>query len=181
MQQPLQIAFRQVPVSPAVEARIREEAAELEGVSDSIVRCRVVVEQPHRHQRQGNLYAVRIDLTVPGHEIVVAREPTEHHAHEDVYVAIRDAFDAAKRQLQDYERRGRQQTKHHEPTAEGRVARLFRDAGYGFIETTDGREVYFHRNSVDEGKFDTLVAGIHVRFTEELGEKGPQATIVHPG
>jgi cold shock CspA family protein len=176
-----QITFRDVPSSFAVEASIREHAAELARFHERITRCRVVVERPHHRQRQGNLYAVRVELAIPGHEIVVGREPTEHHAHEDVYVAIRDAFDAARRQLQDHARRDRQGTKHHEPAGEGRVGRLLRKEGYGFIETADGREVYFHRNSVVDGEFDALVAGMHVRFAEELGEKGPQATVVHPG
>jgi ribosomal subunit interface protein len=181
MEQAVQITFKEVPSSPALEACIREHAAEFAKFHDGIVRCRVVVERPHRNQRQGNLYAVRIDLTIPAHEIVVGREPSEHQAHEDVYVAIHDAFDAAKRQLQDHVGRDRRQAKHREAAAEGRVTRLFRDAGYGFIETSDGREVYFHRNSVADGKFDALAAGVRVRFAEELGEKGPQATVVHAG
>jgi cold shock CspA family protein len=180
MDQAPQITFKEVPSSPAVEECIREHAAELAQFHDGVVRCRVVVERPHRNHRQGNLYAVRIDLTIPGHEIVVGREPSQHQAHEDVYVAIRDAFEAAKRQLQDHVGRDRRQPKHHDMAAEGRVARLFRDAGYGFIETPDGREVYFHRNSVADGRFDALAAGVRVRFTEEAGEKGPQATVVHP-
>lgn len=180
MKQDLQITFKDMPSSTAVEARIREHAAELDRFHDAIIRCRVVVERPHRHARQGNLYAVHIVLTIPGHELVVGREPTQHHAHEDVYVAIRDAFEAAKRQLQDHVGRDRRQPKHHEVPAEGRVARLLRDEGYGFIETDDGREVYFHRNSVADGRFDALTAGVHVRFSEEPGDKGPQATVVHP-
>ncbi len=181
MESTLQITFRDIPPSPAIEARIRAEAAELEQFYDRITRCRVVVELPHRHQQQGRLYGVRIDLTVPGEEIVIGREPGHDHAHEDVYVAIRDAFDAAKRQLQDHARRERVQTKHHDSASEGRVARLLRDLGYGFIETPEGREVYFHRNSVLDGGFDRLAAGMPVRFVEELGEKGPQATTVRPG
>ena len=181
MDQALQITFKDVSSSPAVEARIREEVEELERVYDHIIGCRVVVELPHRHQRQGSLYGERIDLTLPGREIVVGREPTQHQAHEDVFVAIRDAFDAAKRQLQDHARRERRQTKHHESPGEGFVARIFREGGYGFLETADAREIYFHKNSVVDGKFDTLEVGTRVRFTEELGEKGPQATIVHPG
>jgi ribosomal subunit interface protein len=181
MEHPVQITFRDVPSSPAIEARIREEAAELERYYDRIQRCRVVVELPHRHHQQGNLFGVRVDLTVPGAELVTGREPGTHHAHEDVYVAIRDAFEAARRQLQDHVRRLRADTKHHEdPRGEGWVARLFREAGYGFIETADGREVYFHRNSVLDGGFDRLEAGTHVRFVEELGEKGPQASTVRP-
>jgi ribosomal subunit interface protein len=181
MEQALQITFKEVTSSPAIQARIREHAAELERFHGRIQRCRVVVERPHRHQRQGSLYAVRIDLAIPGHEIVVGRDPTQHQAHEDVYVAIRDAFDAVRRQLQDVAHRDARDVKHHESPGEGHVARLFRDAGYGFIETADGREVYFHRNSVVDGKFDALAAGTPVRFGEEPGEKGPQATVVHPG
>ena len=181
MKQELQITFKDVPSSTAVEARIREHAAELDQFHDGIIRCRVVVERPHRHSRQGNLYAVHVVLTIPGHELVVGREPAQHHAHEDVYVAIRDAFEAIKRQLQDHVGRDRRQPKHHEAAAEGRIGRLCRDEGYGFIETADGREVYFHRNSVADGRFDALAAGVHVRFAEEPGEKGPQATVVHPG
>jgi cold shock CspA family protein len=181
MDEVLQITFRDVPPSAAVEAHIREHAADLEQVCDRILRCRVVIERPHRHQRQGNLYTVRIDVTIPGHEIVVGREPTQHQAHEDLWVAIRDAFDAARRRLQEHARRDRRETKHHEPAGEGRVARLARESDYGFIETPDGREVYFHRNSVVGDQFDALEPGVRVRFTEEMGEKGPQATIVHPG
>lgn len=179
MQVPLQVTFRDMEPSAAVEARVREEAAELEQFHDRITRCRVVVEMPHRHQHQGRLFAVRLDLSVPGRELVIGREPAEGHAHEDVYVAIRDAFAAATRQLQDLARRQRGQTKEHEPLAEGRVARILHELGYGFIETVDRREVYFHRNSVLEGDFDRLEIGTAVRFAEELGEKGPQATTVH--
>ena len=181
MEQPLQIAFRDFPRSEAVEADIRGQAAELEQFYERIQRCRVVVEMPHRRHQQGKLYTVRIDLTVPGQELVIGREPSQHHAHEDVYVAIRDAFNAAKRQLQDHARRERADVKRHEAMQEGRVAKLFPEPGYGFIETADGREVYFHRNSVLDGGFDQLVSGARVRFAEELGEKGPQASTVHPG
>ncbi|MCC6764749.1 MAG: HPF/RaiA family ribosome-associated protein [Deltaproteobacteria bacterium] len=181
MDQPVQITFRDVPPSEAVEARIREEADTLRQYDDRIVRCRVVVEQPHRHQHQGRLYAIRIDLTVPGREIVIGNGSHADHAHEDVYVAIRDAFEAARRQLQDHTRRTRERRYAPDgPAAEGRIGRLLRDLGYGFIETADGREIYFHRNSVVDGTFDRLEAGAAVHFAEELGEKGPQATSVRP-
>jgi cold shock CspA family protein/ribosome-associated translation inhibitor RaiA len=179
MELPLQITFRDVPPSPAVEARIREEAETLFRFFDQIVRCRVTVEMPHRRHRQGALYAVRIELAVPGPDLVIGREPSGHHAHEDVYVAVRDAFAAATRQLQDRARVQRAAVKRHEPASEGRVARLARAEGYGFIETADGREVYFHRNSVVGDSFDRLDVGTAVRFAEELGEQGPQASTVH--
>ena len=177
-ERPLQITFRDVPPSVAVEARIRDEADALHHYYDRIQRCRVVVEMPHRHQHQGRLYAVHIDLTVPGREIVIGREPTQNHAHEDVYVAIRDAFEAAKRQIQDHIRREREHSEAEPLASEGRVGRLFRELGYGFIETVDGREIYFHRNSVLDDAFDRLEAGQRVHFAEELGEKGPQASTV---
>ena len=180
MDLPLQITFRDVSPSPAIEARIRDQAAELEQVYDHIVSCRVVVESPHRHQHQGRLFGILIDLAVPGRELVIGRDPSQNHAHEDVYVAIRDAFDAARRQLEDHARRQRGEVKHHEGPSEGRVARIFAEPGYGFIETPDGREIYFHRNSIVDGDFDRLEVGTAVRFAEEAGEKGPQASTVHP-
>jgi len=109
----------------------------------------------------------------------VSREPGQHHAHEDVFVAIRDAFDAAQRQLADYARRQRGATKAHDDGGVARVCRLFLEDGYGFIATVDGSEVYFHRNSVIDGAFDTLKVGSEVRLAIEAGDKGPQASTVH--
>lgn len=108
MQIPLQITFREMDPSAAVDERVREKAAWLEQFCDDITACHVVVEERHRHQHQGRLFHVRIDLTVPNKVLIVNRDPEERQAHEDVYVAIRDAFDAARRQLEDYvrERRG---------------------------------------------------------------------------
>jgi ribosome-associated translation inhibitor RaiA len=114
---PLQITFHAVPHSDAVEAEIRARAAELEHFYDHIIGCRVVVDAPHERHHQGMLYSVRVDLHVPEGEIVVGRERRFDHAHEDVYVAIRDAFDAAVRQLEDYVRLRRGKVKRHEPEA----------------------------------------------------------------
>lgn len=177
MQLPLQIVFRNMAPSAAVEAKVRERANKLEEYFDRIVSCRVVVEERHRHHHQGNLYHVRVDVKVPGAELVASREPPEHHAHEDVYVAIRDAFDAARRQLQDHARRRSGAVKSHAIPAHGRVAELYTD--YGKIETPDGRYVYFHRNSVEGAEFRNLTVGKEVRFVEETGELGPQASTVH--
>ena len=107
----------------------------------------MLVEVPHRHQHKGVLYNVRIDMTAPGGELVVKREPAE-----DLYVAIRDAFDAARRQLQEF--------------------------GYGFLETLDGREIYFHRNSLVNGDFQNLELGTEMRYVEVQGMEGPQASTV---
>ena len=110
MQVPLQITLRDIKHSDALEAHIREKVDNLEEFFDRIVACRVVVELPHKHHHQGKQFNVRIDIGVPGSEIVVNRD----HA-EDVYVALRDAFDAAKRQLEDYARKIRGDAKTHEP------------------------------------------------------------------
>lgn len=181
MQTPLQITFRDMEPSEAVEARIREKAEKLEQYYDKITSCRVMVEAPHAHHHQGRLYQVRIELGVPEGELVVNREHHhKDHAHEDVYVAIRDAFDAMKRRLQDYVDKRRGRTKQHETTPGGHVISLHPDEDYGRIGTPDGREIYFHRNSVLDGAFDKLEIGTEVRYTEEAGELGPQASSVAP-
>lgn len=114
MQQPLQITFRDIPHSDAVEANVRERAAKLERYHDSIISCHVVVESPHRHHHKGKLFHIRIDIAVPNGDLVVSRDPQNDHAHEDVYVAIRDAFDAARRQLEQHTARNRNRVKAHE-------------------------------------------------------------------
>ena len=175
---PLQITFDNVSSSEAIEAKIRQKTDKLNKLYNRLIGCRVAIDAPHRHH-QGNLYHIRIDLTVPGGELVVNRTPPEHQADEDIYVAIRDAFDAAKRELQDYARRQRGDVKTHEvPQSQGRVATLFPDKGYGFIETSDGYEVYFHQHSVLNNAFDELEVGSEVSFVEEEGEQGPQASTV---
>ena len=179
MQQPLQITFRDIPPSENVEAVIREKAEKLDQFFEKIMTCRVLVESPHSHQHQGRLYHVCVDITVPGAELVASRAHDKNHAHEDVYVAIRDAFDAAKRQLQEYKRKLKNKVKKHEIPAHGEIAELAPDQDYGRIQTSDGREIYFHRNSLVRGEYDELELGSEVRFVEESGEEGPQASTVH--
>lgn len=178
MKLPLQITFRNMERSDAIEADVRDKAAKLDEFFQHIMSCRVVVEAHHKHHHKGNLYHVRIDITVPGHELVVSREPKDDHAHEDAYVAVRDAFDAAKRQLEDYSRRLRGDVKSHEVSPHGTVSELVPMEDYGRIATPDGRSVYFHRNSVINADFDSLEEGDAVRFDEEPGDAGPQASTV---
>jgi ribosomal subunit interface protein len=178
MQVPVQVAFRGMQVSDAVEAACHKEAEKLERFFNGITSCRIVVTQSHHRHNKGNLYEIRVDVTVPRKEIVVNREPADHHTDEDVYVAVREAFDTTRRQLESHARKLHGKVKTHEPPPHGRVARLLAEEGYGFIETPDGRELYFHRNSVLDGHFDKLVIGDEVRFAEEDGEKGPQASTV---
>jgi len=171
METPLQIKVHNIPASESYESVIREKVDKLASVYDKITNCRVVIDAPHRHRQHGYLYDVRIHLTVPNGELVVKREPNE-----DIYVAIRDAFNAAKRQLQDFARRQRGDVKIHIPVPIAAVAKLFPEEGYGFLETADGREIYFHRNSVLNGDFENLKIGTEVRFAEEQGVNGPQAS-----
>ena len=181
MQIPLQITFRDMEPSAAVEARIREKATKLEQYYDNIISCRVMVEAPHGHKHQGKLFQVHIDLGVPDRELVVTHaHHHKDHAHEDVYVAIRDAFDAMKRQLEDHARVRRGKVKQHEAPVGGHVTSLHPEQDYGRIGTPDGRVIYFHRNSVLKDAFDRLEVGSEVRFTEEIGEHGPQASSVTP-
>lgn len=175
---PLQVTFRDMPLSKAIEANIRGKATKLGSFYDRILSCRVVIETPHRHRSKGKLYHVRIDMTVPGSELVVNREPSKHASHQDVYVAIRDAFSAARRKLQDYARRQRGAVKIHKALPHAYVSKLFPEEGFGFLETADGREIYFQRNSVLEPGFDHLEVGGEVTFAEEQGGKGPQASTV---
>lgn len=179
MKLPLQVVFHELEPSPAIEARIREKAKKLDLFYDQIMRCRVVVESPHRHHHKGKLYNVRINVTVPDKELVVNRNPTQHQAHEDVYVAIRDAFDAIRRQLEDHVRIRRAKVKHHETPPHGIINKLFHKDGYGEIETPEGRLIYFHQNSVVNADFSSLETGYEVRFIEEQGEMGPQASTVY--
>jgi ribosomal subunit interface protein len=173
MKLPIQITTRNMSLSDAAKNTIREKAEKLDSFHGNIMSCRVLVEVPHRHQHKGVLYNVRIDMTVPGGELVVKREP-----HEDLYVSIRDAFDAAKRQLQDFAQRQRGEIKAHEGPPTARVVKLFPDEGYGFLETSDGREIYFHRNSVLNQDFLNLEIGTEVRYMEVPGDQGPQASTV---
>lgn len=179
MQQPLQITFRDIPHSDSVEEVIREKAAKLDQYFDKIMSCRVTIESPHSHHHQGSLYHVTVDITVPGNELVASRSTDKNHAHEDVYVALRDAFDAAKRQLQEYKGKLKKQVKSHEAPAHGLVSELVEGMDYGRIQTSDGRDIYFHRNSLVRGEYDNLEVGSEVRFVEESGEDGPQASTVH--
>jgi len=165
-----QITFRDMPRSEAVEAEILRRVSKLDDFCDRIMSCRVTVETPAAHKRQGKLFSVHVDLKVPGEEIA----STRRQEHEDVYVAIRDAFDAVRRRLEDYMRKRRGETKQHELPLHGRVARLFTD-GYGFIEGTDGTEYYFDRASVTHPEFDGLAVGDRVDFLGEAAAEGLQA------
>jgi cold shock CspA family protein len=178
MKLPLQIVFRNIKKSGWIEQLVQERATKLDSFCNDIMRCRIIVEMPHRHHRQGNLVLVRIEITVPGKEIAVNREAAGHASYEDINTALRDAFDSAKRQLEDYVRRRRRAVKSHTPAPHARIRQLVAEDGYGFLETPDGREIYFHANSLINEKFDQLAIGREVAFVEEQGDKGAQASTV---
>ena len=179
MQLPLQITFRGIPHSDAVEARIREKASKLDKFHNRIMSCRVAVESEHQHHHQGNQYHIRIDITTPGKEIVISHEHHDNHAYENIYVAIRDAFDAAIRQLENLSRVQRGEVKKHRLESVGTVARLLPEKDHGFITSENGREIYFHRNSVNGGGFDTLKVGTIIRYKEEDSDLGPKASMIY--
>jgi len=171
MQRALKITTRDFTLSDAFDGEIREKAAALDVYYNRITGCDVTVEAPVDHHRKGGPFDVKIRLTVPGKELVANRQ-----SEEGLAAAIREAFDAIRRQLEDYVREHRGNVKAHEEAPQARVSRLMYD--YGFLETSDGREIYFHRNSVLNDAFDRMQVGTHVRFVEEEGNDGPQASTV---
>jgi ribosomal subunit interface protein len=178
MESPVQVTFRDMAPSPAVAAHVERRAAKLDTFFNRIVKCHVVVEAPHRHSQHGKRFHVRIDLHVPGKELVVSKNPDD--SKEDLHVAVDDAFGDAERVLENHARQLQADTKTHLKPPHGVVSKLFRDRGYGFIEADDGREIYFHQNSVLGTTFGKIDVGMKVRFAEEDGDKGPQASSVHP-
>lgn len=173
MEIPLQITGRNFELSETIESEIRQKAEKLHKFYDRIIRCRVVVESPHRRCHQGKLYNIRIYLTLPGSELIVKRKP-----HEDLYVVIRDSFQAARRKLEDFSRLQRGDVKHHEGVPQARISALFPERGYGFLTTPEHGEIYFHEHSVINCEFKHLKVGMKVRFEEARGRKGPQASTV---
>jgi len=177
----LQITFRDFPSSAGLEARVSELATKLFDLFPKITMCRVALEAPHQRYRQGHKYRCRVDVVVPNAELV-AESAEGSDVSQDIYAAVGEAFDEATRRLEDYVRRSRWDVKQHDGTPHARVAKLMVNEGpgtrYGFLETHDGREIYFHENSVLHGNYDKLELGTEVRFAEEEGEKGPQASTV---
>jgi cold shock CspA family protein/ribosome-associated translation inhibitor RaiA len=177
MQIPLQISFENAEPSEAIRAAIGHEVERLEKYRHHITGCRVAVVAPSSKHRHGSVYRINIWVTIPPHEnIVVSHQPSDDQSHVHVEVAIKDAFAAARRQIEALAERAGGKVKLHEVEAHGRVSKISVD--YGFITTPDEREIYFHRNSVIDDAFDRLSVGSEVRFAEELGENGAQASTV---
>jgi cold shock CspA family protein/ribosome-associated translation inhibitor RaiA len=179
MQVQPQIVFQNCEPSEALQAEVARQLRRLEKFSPRITSCRVVIRAPGARHRQGDSYAIDLRIAMPQHQdIVVNRSHRDIPENEHPLVAIRNAFSLAQRQIEDTAREMRGQVKLHLPPDEGRVARFLAGEDCGFIETADGREIYFHRNAVLNDAFDRLAVGSEVRFVEEEGEKGPQASTV---
>jgi cold shock CspA family protein/ribosome-associated translation inhibitor RaiA len=178
MQTPVEIDFQGMAGTAATRDAIERHVAELEERCGRVTACRVVVKGPGGHHRTGGLYEVNIRLALPdGREVNIARTAQADERHGDLTFAVNDAFKRARRRLQDHVRRLQAQVKHHEGLPIGTVVRLDASGAFGFLESSDGREIYFHRNSVLDG-FSRLSVGTRVSFAEEMGEKGPQASTV---
>ena len=181
---PVQIVFPDFPPSDAVAARIRHRVEKLDQFYNRILGCYVSVGYANKRHHKGNIFYVTVEIKVPGENIVYNRSHENTNlSHTNVYVAVRDAFRGIERQLQDFVRKRRVRT-HWAPQAgpeRGRVVRLIfesPDDGYGFLAKDTGEEVYFNAHSVLHKAFSDLKIGSRVRFSEEQGEQGPQASTV---
>ncbi|MBV9736253.1 MAG: HPF/RaiA family ribosome-associated protein [Acidisphaera sp.] len=187
MERPLEIAFHNMSSSASLEAEIREHVEKLETRYGRLTACRVSVEALHRQHRTGNIFEVHVTMSVPGRELAISREPhrpREHYAHPDVRVSVREAFRAAERQLQAFKAKRGQPEKvvgANAAALAGQVAQIEPGRDHGFILTNTGSQLYFHRDSVTDGRFEELQVGDPVHYVEEEGDAGPTAAKVRIG
>lgn len=176
MKQPLDLRFIGMEPSEAVEAAARAKAAKLDRYRPDIMSCRVTIELADKHRHQGRTFSVRLDLTVPGHELSVDRVHDE-----DVHVALRDAFDDMTRRLEDSVRRDRGDVKEHPLPLHGEVVRFADEGRFGFIRTAEGDEYRFDAGNLAGVSYDRLGVGTRVQFIPELAAEGRQAKRVSVG
>ena len=179
MQTSPEIEFQGMARTPAIEDAIATRVAQLEERWGRITACRVMLKGPGQRHHKGGPYEVHVRLALPdGREVNVERTPPADERHSDLTFALNDAFKHARRQLKDQVPRAQGQVKHHEGQPIGTIVRLDPLGEFGFLESNDGQEIYFHRNSVLNDAFSRLRVGSRVTFAEELGDKGAQATTV---
>lgn len=180
MRIPLELNCGNIGKTEALEALVRKELDKLERVCPHMVSCRVSIERPQKHQQTGSPYRVRVNVRVPpGHDLVSKREAGEGDIHEELATVVRHAFRAMQRQLRGLTAKQRGEVKTHDAQQTTAVIeRLVREKECGFLRTVDGRQIYFHRNSVLNRDFEELEIGAGVSFSESMGEEGPQATTV---
>jgi cold shock CspA family protein/ribosome-associated translation inhibitor RaiA len=179
METPIQIDFQGMDAKPDIRAAIAKHVAQLEDRFGRVTAGRVMLKAPGGHHRTGGLYDIHIRLALPeGREVNIDHTPQNDERYADLNFALNDAFKRARRQLQDQVRKLQGQVKQHDGPPIGTVSEIDPLGEFGFIETEDGNEIYFHRNSVLNGGFGELKVGSRVTFAEEAGDKGPQASTV---
>lgn len=180
MDRPLEVAFHNLKPSRPVEAKLRRYSDRLEQRFGHLIGCRVSVEKLHNQHRTGNIFEVHIVLAVPGRDLVVSHPPQkakERYANPDIHVSIREAFDAAERQLEAFKGKMRSDTSTPSGSAlTGQVTLMEPGVDHGFIVNSTGSQLYFHRDSVTNGKFEGIREGDLVHYVEEDGDAGPVAT-----
>jgi cold shock CspA family protein/ribosome-associated translation inhibitor RaiA len=179
METPVRIDFQCLDANESIRASVIKHISALEERYGRITACRVVIKGPGDRHRTGGLYEINIHLSLPqGREVNVGRTADADERHADPDFAINDAFRRTRRRLQDHSRQLRGQVKTHEDQPIATVTRLDEMGGFGFLESADGREIYFHKNSVLNDAFSRLAPGARVAFSEAMGDKGPQASTV---
>jgi len=179
MQTPVEIEFQEIAANPKIQELIEDHVKKLEQRYGRITACRIVVKGPGHHHQAGGLYDINIRIALPdSREVHIGRTPKADERHSELSFAINDAFKRARRQLQDNVRRMEGMIKSHDGQPVGTVARLDPGGEFGFLQSNDGEEIYFHRNSILGAKLSELKIGSRVVFSQEIGEKGPQATTV---
>ena len=179
MQTPVEIDFQGLKGNEQLRACVLKHIAVLEERFGRITACRVVIKAPSERHRTGSAYEIALRLSLPqGREVDIGRSEKPDVRHADATVALNDAFRRARRRLQDHARRMRGVVKSHDGPPIATVRSFDGLAGFGFLETTDGREIYFHKNSILNGDFRGVAPGARVTFFEEMGDKGPQASTV---
>ncbi len=179
MQTPVEIDFQGLKGNERLRGCVSKNIAALEQRFGRITACRIVVRAPSERHRTGGVCEVTIRLTLPqGREVDIGRSEKADDRYADPVMALNDAFKRARRRLQDHARRMRGEVKSHDGPPVATVKRFDEAGGFGFLETQDGREIYFHRNSLLNGGARKVAPGTRVTFFEEMGEKGPQASTV---
>ena len=178
MDVPLEIAFRGIEPKDALRDLVREGIDSLERVHPRVTSCRVMIEEVTR-----GVPHVRLDVGIPGNELVVNREPPADAPKREVAQAVRDAFDIARRRLREHRKRRSLDSKRGELPSRGRIMRLVVETlgnRYGFLLARDGRQIFFHESAVRKVTYDQLEEGMEMRFVEVGGKDGPQASVVAP-
>lgn len=173
----LRLSFHGMQPSETITAKVREHVEKFQQRYDEITSWQVHIDGP---MGSAGLFKIKIEARVPGAELAVGRQPGDKNTHSDALIALRDSFAAIERQLKKRRRQRSGEVKSREGKPQGQVARLFAEEGYGFIRTSAGPEVYFHRNAVVDSSFEDLRVGDTVELTvsDEESAKGPQATSV---